>query len=265
MSFVFNRLFSILYAVTSKLGVASPSVLLNLTADDADPDAESSAEEAVWSPVLVRPRDKDADGLAEMIAVRGEDCFHVLALRDLRLTTAAGQLAKGSVRLPGYGGGFVSIDDRPDQESSILTAYTPYANKTKAHAVILDTSEGNEAISVVHGAGHAILLTPDGTIIMKNKAGDAFLGVSDSGVLMSGDMKLGNNLVVGDPTAAQNVAIATPLIAVLATLQPIIAGLPAAPSAPQLAAFNAAITPYLAASAPWPLVQSKVLKAQPGA
>jgi hypothetical protein len=218
----FDRVLAFATVVSTKLGTAAKQVLVSLRAfsdGDGDDDAssEGSSDEPLYGSigVFTRPRDKDATGAAELLCARTQDGLQPISGRDLRIVQARGNVAKGSVSLAGYGGGFFAIEDTPAATSSILIAYAPYPGTPapKAHVLQFDTTAGNESIVLAHAEGHGLILGKDKIATLKNKAGDAFVACDDNGVTISGDVKLGNNLIVGSPPGAiDGVVLSTQLL-----------------------------------------------------
>lgn len=218
----FDRVLAFASVVSTTLGVAAKQILVSLRAfkdgdGDDDASAEGSSDEPLFGAIGVfsRPRDADATGAAEVVCARTQDGLQPIAGRDLRIVAARGNVAKGSVSLAGYGGGFVAIEDTPAGTSSTLIAYAPYPGSPppKAHAFVLDTTAGNESIVLAHAEGHGLILGKDKIATLKNAAGDAFVACDDNGVTISGDIKCGNNLIVGSPPAAiDGVVLSTQLL-----------------------------------------------------
>jgi hypothetical protein len=215
---MFDDVLTFCRVAASSLGATAKTVLLNLrglAAGDNDDTGEQSTEEPVYGAlgVVSRPRDPSSAGAAEAVSARRADGLPVIALRDLRLNKARGHVAPGTVSVVGYGGAFLSIDDAPNGGGSVLTLYAPYGfdpEPNVAHSIILDTTSGNEAILIVHGLGHAILLDKDGKVVIKNGAGDVFISVEPDGIVVNGavkvvggTMQIATSLVVGNPATAQ--------------------------------------------------------------
>lgn len=162
------------------------------------------------------------EGECEALCAKTDDGLHFVAARDLRLNARVNP-AVGEVCLVQYGGGFVSLKTASDGYGTQIVLLAPRINSSTgviaaSHALVLDPATANSSVSLVHADGHGLLLTKDGDAILKNSAGDAFLSVSD-GVTLSGDLRVpNNNLVVGNPSLAQDVLLAPPAIDLLAVL-----------------------------------------------
>lgn len=212
---MFDSTFAYCRALASTLGDVSKQVLVSLRGLGDEQDyAETATDEPVYGVVgfISRPMDPDDDGAAEYIAARGDDNLTPFAGRDLRISKARGTVPKGTATMCTHTGAFVSIDNAPSGTGSVVTIYAPYQHTSgvpaKAHAITVDTTTNNEHIAVIHAAGHSILLTNDGTLVLKNAAGDVFISLDDDGITMTGDTKCTNNVIVGVPMNAQDVALA---------------------------------------------------------
>lgn len=187
----------------------------------ADDDVrDDSSGEPVFGAlgIVARPLDPDADGAAEAVCARSSDGLPVLALRDVRLETAAAVgLEKGTIRLCGYRGIQLSMSVAPSGTGSIATLYVPFAHDgdgvpTKGHVLTLDPTTDSEQIRIAHANGCSIALTDD-AVTINGPDGSTFASVDNDGLTLSGDLRVANsNLVVGDPTLAQDVALAQPSI-----------------------------------------------------
>lgn len=157
--------------------------------DVDDPLTESSsdvftdAEHYATPGIVWRPRPpEDIAGKsigAEGIGARIGRQTVPIGLRDLRLNRRFSAPKPGSVALVGYGGGFLSFDDNAAKES-LATLYVPYAFvngvPTKAHAIVVDPTSGNESITITHGEGYQLALTADDGF-MALLAADTFMAM----------------------------------------------------------------------------------------
>lgn len=105
---------------------------------------------------------KGKEMAAEALCMRTEDGLVPFAWRDLRLNAFFPQgVPRGRIGMVGYGGGFHTIDltgeNNGDQKTSIHFIYAPYAYSngvpSKAMAIALDTTPGQENISLSIGGG----------------------------------------------------------------------------------------------------------------
>lgn len=203
-------------------------------ADDEELAEDVSALGALG--VVARPMPPETidnkEYACEVIVLRtGAGGMRPIAYRDLRFNKAldpagSGQLpAEGSTALVGYGGGFIqlSLTDQPSsseppittpptpgskRRANIATIYAPYKfswqddSATKAHSVNIDTTPGNESISVVHGEGTSVLLTSD-SAILRSPDGSACLVVENGKItLNASEVVCNGGLIAGDPSTA---------------------------------------------------------------
>jgi hypothetical protein len=181
--------------------------------DGGEADTEAPIHGALG--VVSRPLDADEDGAAEAVCARASDGLTVLATRDLRLEaqrTAAPE--KGTTQLLGYRGASVTIAVAASGTGSVLTLSVPFDHvggaPQKTHAITLDPATGQEAITVA-------------------AAGGATLELAEHATCTGGDLRVPeSDLVVGDPVLARDVALAQPVIDVLAQLVPMVAAIAAA-------------------------------------
>lgn len=183
------------------------------------------------------------------------DKGHAWALEDPRL------VPKLPLARPGQGlcyGGKVTqpafLEFDADTGSYIL--YVPYAfngdTPTKASSIAVNVrNAGAESIELVHGDGMSITMLAGGknSIVLKNKAGDAYLELNDEGIVGNGNTKVNGAMTVGTP-AALPVALAPPLLSYLTALEATlstISGATLPPTTPAVVAFQAATAAFKAA------------------
>jgi hypothetical protein len=152
----------------------------------------------------------------DIIALVTADGLVPIAYRDLRIKMGGNAPGEGVMAFVGYGGGFHSMTPIPKNGDpagggTLQTIYCPYAfsgeTPAKAHTIILDPTEGNESVMIVHGDGMAVTLF-DNAVVMKNKAGDATFRLDDAGVTITAQtIVLSGGVIVGEP------ALAVPLLA----------------------------------------------------
>ena len=220
MAVWFDRVFALGKIISSILGKDSGGVLVNVEVS-AEAD-EGSTAEPLGGAFVFRPLDEDEHGAAEVMAARSTDGLRPLWTRDLRLTKARGAVAKGTLTIPHYGKGFVSLDLDGFGDWAIFTVYVPYGRPpptvSKAHVFQMDPTSGDEHVKLVHGSGHGLLLTEGGAAILKNSTGDAYISIDPNGVKINGQIKASTSLVGGDIATAQNVALGPPTIAAINAL-----------------------------------------------
>ena len=204
---VFDDLLAFVRVETSALAPDAHAVLLNLracAAGDADAGAESSADEPVWGAlgVLSRPRAPDDDGAAEAIVARGEATLPVLAMRDVRLARARGNVNEGTVTVAGYGGAFLSFDDEPGSKGSIASLYVPFGFDgdgvaSKAHALMLSPKSGEEAVILSHADGMAVAMA-DGALVLRSKTGKARIILDGDNIVIDAvSVTIQGNVTIG--------------------------------------------------------------------
>lgn len=218
---MFDSAFAFVKIIGSTLSTKARAVLVNVVgfADGLD-EAEGSTEEPIWTAlgVVSRPRKPSADGHAEGIAARADDGLRPIAMRDLRINKARGNVNEGAVGVAGYGGAFVSIDDAPSGGGSIVTVYAPYEKDAdgvpqKAHSISLDTTAGSEAVTVAHASGAAVVATPDGSLVLRSDTGKARIilkgdtvTIDGATISITGNVMLGGgplvNVIIGNPATA---------------------------------------------------------------
>lgn len=175
-----NQVIDFCRVVASSLGSDNRATLYNvagIAGFDGEDDGEQANDQEVFSAlgVVSRPLPPEGDLFAEAIAARGEDGLLPFAMRDLRIHRAinaggSSAPAEGQTMFAGYGGGFLShgltAGNSGSKRASVTTIYVPYAfdgdgAPTKAHAIVIDPTEGNSSIQLIHGDGVFFTLTED--------------------------------------------------------------------------------------------------------
>jgi len=180
-------------------------------ADDSSTDDTSTAGELVSDAdvygqigMVARPLAPTGEEHAEAVCVQTVDGLVPIAGRDVRLRMPGNAPHEGTIASVGYGGAFHSFDpvDKNNlSKGTISTLYVPYSNNTKAHAVIIDPTVGNESISIVHGDGFAITIGAS-AMVLKNPTGSASICIDAAGITMYGQVNLVGPVVIGTPAAA---------------------------------------------------------------
>jgi hypothetical protein len=193
--------------------------------DAADEGEQAHGQEVYQSlGVLGRPLPPEADLFAEAIAMRTEDGLTPIAFRDLRLHRGvnpgggATTPREGQLMFAGYGGAFLShsmtADPTGSKKGNITTLYVPYdfdgdGVPQKAHAIVINPSEGNSSISLVHGdgvfltlsestgagSGPGIIASVGGATFLRMTAGE--LTLQAERVLLKGNVYLGRAAEAG--------------------------------------------------------------------
>jgi hypothetical protein len=260
---VLDRVLGFMRVTASTISDATKGILLNLDPGQSEKDPDRWDEYGLKQPlmtalgIIARPRrpsklsaSSQEQRSAETLVAKLGDRLLALAFRDLRLNALFPNPKEGSINLVGYGGAFDSneatFDGNEQPKSSTRTIYVPYAFQngapTKAHAIVIDGTQGNESISIIHGDGMAVLMKHGGknSVTVKNKAGDAYVEVNDEGVTLNGNTVVNGGAVLGGPVGAQAVAIAPPLVTYLSALEILLGTIAAATvptTAPAVAAF----------------------------
>lgn len=210
----FDDAFAFAKVVASTLGSEAKSLLLNLRGfaeNDDDDKGEPAAEMPVYGAlgVVSRPRKPDDKGFAEAVAGRSDDGLQPIAMRDVRISKARGNVLEGSTGIAGYGGAFVAIDDAPSGGGSIVTAYAPYAFDgsgvpAHAHSITMNTTPGDESVIVAAGDGQSVIMNAaTGVMILRSKSGKALVILDDDKVTISGKtITLYGLVTIGNPATA---------------------------------------------------------------
>lgn len=184
--------------------------------DTTNAQATPNAEEYASPGIIGRPlAPTTRNGIVEhmdVLALRTSDGLVPFAYRDLRLKMGGNAPGEGVLAFVGYGGGFLSHTPiakggNPAGGGTLTTLYCPFAFDSsgiasKAHAIVLDPSEGNESVMVVHSNGMAITMFED-ALVLKNASGNATLRLDDNGIVMTAvQIVLSGGVIVGEPATA---------------------------------------------------------------
>jgi hypothetical protein len=215
--------------VSSTVKGASRAVLANVAdvaaslADDTNGSAEGSIEVPIHGTlgIIARPDAPNAKGYAETVGIRTEDDITIIAARDLRLNKVVNPKV-GEVALVQYGGGFLSLAHNQDNKGTTATLYAPFATSgeppTNAHVLTLDTTHGNNSVSIVHSNGMAILMTGDaeepsnGKVIIKNDSGSVYVEINHNGIVLNGNVSINGGIVGGSIASAKPLMLAPELL-----------------------------------------------------
>lgn len=204
-----------------------------------------------------RPLDPDPqpDGAARtgcgMLRFNDGDRISAMPIDDPRVVAKLPKLRKGGSRQYCAAGSFAIFDGEDPAKKDRAGGYTLGVKYgTKSHVLSMACrKDGKEEVSLKHGEGHGVVATAGGkrSALLRNAAGDAYFETNDSGNVINGKTKVQGGMAVGDPGAAQPVALAAPLIALLQqligllTTTPASIGAPICPGAAALAGELAAI------------------------
>ena len=185
---MFDEVLEFAKVIASEITGPNTDVKLNLggigSFEEAETDetGEVSPEEEVYQSLGIIGRPLPPDGtddddlFCDSLAARASDGLKPFAFRDLRLNRAVNPggapgttPAEGQIMFVGYGGGFLShsltATDSGDQKANIEVWYAPYefssGTAAKAHTIVMDTTPGNESVSITHGDGVFIQMSAD--------------------------------------------------------------------------------------------------------
>lgn len=223
-----NHVAEFVKVIASSLGTTNGAVLANvvgITAGDDDTGEQAHEQETYGAlGVVGRPLPPEGDAFAEALAVRTEDGLVPMAWRDLRIHRALNPSGtpttprEGQVMFAGYRGAFLSHSmtegNTGSKPGNVTVLYCPYdfngaGVAQKAHAIILDPTDGNESISVVHGSGvfftlsgdtgsgPGIVASVDGSTFLRMSPGE--LSVSAEKILLKGNVYVGRQAEAGAP------------------------------------------------------------------
>lgn len=227
MSFL-NHVVEFCQVIASSVGGKNGAVLYNVAGiggfEEGDADSEQAHEQVGYQAlgVVSRPLPRDGDLFLEALAVRTDDGLLPFAFRDLRLHRALNPSGtattphEGQTMFAGYGGAFLSHSMMAAASGSkpgnITTLYVPYdfdagGVPQKAHAIIINPTEGNSSISLVHADGVFLTLSEEtgtGPGLVASVGGSTFLRMTDGEltlqaerVLLKGNVYLGRAAEAG--------------------------------------------------------------------
>lgn len=244
--------------LSTRVSDKTRSILLELAgiSDPNNPDDDRSGEVAPDQlaygalGLLYNPLDKGTmpdertPAQADAFGIRTADGVIPIVWFDPRIDAAfPNGPAKGTIALAGYAGGFHSIDLTDDGESNIHVIYAPLngitpADGAAAHAIILDTTNNNQSISILHAFGHAILFTDDGYIVLRSRNGSVSVKLGNDGITLFGNTVIAGGATIGSPTGALPAAKAGPVATALTAMH---TGINAALAAVTVAGGNPAV------------------------
>lgn len=170
---------------------------------------------------ISRPRDPDTDKNGKVLP--GKACnvligkigneTHLFLASDPRFIPSIPQLKKGGAAVYSAPGSFIVLDG----EDGTVTEYIPVPGD-KAHILTRGIDgAGKPFIAFEHADGMAITMI-DGSMVLKNNAGDAYYELNAAGHTFNGAVKVNGSLISGDPVGAQPVALAPPVAAALGAI-----------------------------------------------
>lgn len=206
------------------------------------------------------PDPPDDDGTCcEVKTIKEGEADPIIASRDLRLSARAVP-NQGQVGATHYGGGYLTLRWDDGRTGSIVAlsstrlADGPGSAVDKAHILLMDPTEANTSIQLLHELGTGLVMNKDGDVYLSNGEGKGRLTIyADGAVHLKCDegLKVSGATIVGDVTTAREVALVAQVIAlaqaVLAMAATISTQLQAVPAtgaglAGDIAALTAALT-----------------------
>lgn len=230
MSFA-NHVVEFCKVIASSVGGRNGATLFNVAGiggfDGADEDeGEQAHEQEVFQSlgIIGRPLPPEGDLFAEALTVRTEDGLVPFAFRDLRLHRALNPNGggttprEGQLVFAGYGGAFIghsmTSDPSGSKRANVTTLYVPHSFDgagvpQKAHAIIIDPSDGNSSITLVHADGVFLTLSEEtgtGPGLVASVGSSTFLRLTDGEltlqaerVLLKGNVYVGRAAETGVP------------------------------------------------------------------
>lgn len=210
--------------------------------------------------ILARPNDPDVDsdgtptkGAGVLYGWSGHEGF-AIPTTDPRILSKIPELPKGSTVLYACNGSLIYMDG----QTGDVTHLVPYkeGSTDKAHAFTFDIA--NKSVQLRHGDGMGIAITAGGknSVVINNKAGDAYVEVNDDGAVINGaKVTINGGVLAGDPVTAQGVVLGNDFTAWKAAVDTAIATIAAAAGS----MVPAGIVP----SAPMTVTPSTKVKASP--
>lgn len=200
---------------------------------------------------------------APVLILTSGDRRYAIPLNDPRDVKLLPKLRKGGAMFAGGAGEhrsyavFDGLDPNGGQTPGSFTLGVSYdkagVKKTLGFSMNVRTP-GEEEISIVHGDGHRVTFSSDGSIAITSANGKNYAQIGNDGNVLAGPSKVQGGLTVGEQLAALPVAIGPPTASALTLLASAIASLIAIAGStggqPALAAAWAPVTAALAALAP---------------
>lgn len=204
----------------------------------SDPRVDASSLQHSFG-FVSRPRDPEVDSegnpkegkACTMWVAHDGDQVHSILGYDPRYVSTFPKLKKGGSMQYSAPGSFVVLDG----DDGTYTAYVPIKDGdevTKAHAFTIG-QDGNQKpyVGLIHADGMALLFL-EGSAVLKNKSGSAYIEVNDDGINLSGNVKAVGGMLVGNVAAAQPLVMWPQLVALLTAIAGVIdTKLPPAPGA----------------------------------
>jgi hypothetical protein len=189
----FDWVFTLGRVVATTLEGAKKALLANVEGIEG----ETANKQIVYSALgwFGRPLPPDANGAAEVICIRVEDGLIPIAMRDPRLSERT-NAKNGEIGIAQYDGGFVSLKRNADGDGTDITLYAPKADGSKASVISIDTTDANSNVTIMHDSGVSVQLS-DRKIKLMNVAGNAYIEINDSGIVLNGNVRVMGSMIVG--------------------------------------------------------------------
>lgn len=216
--------------------------------------------EAHWhGGIFFRPRAPDTDSKGNpklgcnVWQTWEGDVNHIIPASDPRAVPKLPRMVEGSAGLYGDTGKPQLPFCEFDGLSGSFTLYIPYsfsgtpqiAHKAMTISInVLEEQGGEPRLQIVHGEGNCISLHNDGSVNLVSKGKTCSISLNADGkVVVNGNTTVQGAVLMGNPSTAQPVALATLLQTYLTLLEAAIAaGIGAIPTgAPGVTAFNSAV------------------------
>lgn len=214
-------------------GLDADGTGLSLSDDDGEQAPQMPAYGALG--VVSRPLDPDDDdNFCEAVSARTSDGLEPFAYRDLRINRALNPTgennapAKGQTGIAGYGGAYFSHRHDRASRTDMSILYVPYdfdgdGVPQKSHAIIIDPTDGNSSIQIIHGDGvflnlqddvgggsPGILAAVNAATFLKISAGE--LTLQAERIMLKGNCYLGRSAETGLPLLAGAASPASPSV-----------------------------------------------------
>lgn len=200
------------------------SILVNIATMEDPEEAPLEADVSEREPMYglpgfyCRPLPPDDDaavpGHCEVVSIRVGDELIPYGYRDLRINAKTNP-ASGELGLAHYGGGFISLKLSNNDDGTAIGIYAPRGTDG-AHMISLDPDEDNSHVVLMHEAGQSVTLTKEGSVVLANAAGDAFIEVHSGGISLNGNSAITGalrELSVGNPVAAEGLMMSVGMLA----------------------------------------------------
>ncbi len=199
---------------TSTVKGARNAVLVNVSQQE---DAAGGSDEQEFlgvAGVYCRPMPPDDDGACEVVSMKEQDGDPVLASRDLRISKRVNP-AVGENGIAHYGGGYLTMRWDEDNRGTLVVLSAPRLDSSlnqieEAHGLIMDPSDAQNGIMLLHRRGTALVMNADGDVFLSNGDGTGRFTIYDDGsaaLRCDAGLKISGASIVGDVTLAREVAL----------------------------------------------------------